>query len=532
MDLRFYITLFLRRVHWFVLVLMLGTVAGIILARMLPTVYRAEALLVVESEQIPGDLAASTVQTQAREQLQIVQQRILARDTLLEMANRLQIYAGQNQRGLPQGAMNADEIVTDLRERITIVTTGGAVPRGPVQATLVRVGFEAQSAALSALVANEVVTLILREDVAMRTGTARQTLEFFEQEVARLDQELARRNAAILEFKETHRDALNDSLEFRRNQLVALQERLVLTAREETDLRAQRARLMRLHDASVSIDGTRPAQSLTPEQRQLQALRDQMSTLVAVLSPENPRVKLLAAQIAGLEAVVAQQTVATGDVDAAGVALSAYDIQMAEMDGRLTFLAQLQTDIQARVAELETTINATPANAVALETLQRDYENVRAQYDSAVAKRARAETGDVIEALSKGERISVIEQAVAPRDPVSPNRPLIAVAGVGGGFVLGLVLVAAIELLRSGIRRPVDLVNRLGITPFATLPFLDTLAEKRRRRWRAVLVALALITAVAGLAWGVDTYYMPLDQLLARVVDRLGSLYVAHPAVT
>ena len=61
MDLRFYATLFLRRLHWFILVVILCSAIGITLARMLPTVYSAEARLVVESEQIPDELAASTV---------------------------------------------------------------------------------------------------------------------------------------------------------------------------------------------------------------------------------------------------------------------------------------------------------------------------------------------------------------------------------------------------------------------------------------------------------------------------------------
>jgi uncharacterized protein involved in exopolysaccharide biosynthesis len=91
--LKFYFSLFLRRLHYFLIVLTLGTVVGLTLAWMLPPVYMAEARLVVESEQIPGELAASTVQIAATEQLQIIQQRILTRDTLIEMANRLQIYA-------------------------------------------------------------------------------------------------------------------------------------------------------------------------------------------------------------------------------------------------------------------------------------------------------------------------------------------------------------------------------------------------------------------------------------------------------
>ena len=172
MDFRFYLSLFLRRLHWFIIVAVLVSGVGIALARYLPTVYIAQAMLVVESEQIPDNLAASTVQTQATEQLQIIQQRILTRDTLIDMANRLQIYAPAS--GKPAPPMDADKLVEDLRKRIKIITSGGTVAGTVAQATLVAVSFEAPTAALAASVTNDVVTQILKTDVEMRTGSARQ----------------------------------------------------------------------------------------------------------------------------------------------------------------------------------------------------------------------------------------------------------------------------------------------------------------------------------------------------------------------
>ncbi len=77
------------------LLVALGGGIGITLAIVLPPVYRAEALLIVESQQIPDELAATTVQNETTEQLQIIQQRILTRDSLLEMANRLNVYAAR-----------------------------------------------------------------------------------------------------------------------------------------------------------------------------------------------------------------------------------------------------------------------------------------------------------------------------------------------------------------------------------------------------------------------------------------------------
>ena len=63
MDLRFYLSLFLRRLPWFLLLFAIGSGVGLTLSRVLPPVYVASAKLVVETEQIPDELAPSTVRT-------------------------------------------------------------------------------------------------------------------------------------------------------------------------------------------------------------------------------------------------------------------------------------------------------------------------------------------------------------------------------------------------------------------------------------------------------------------------------------
>jgi uncharacterized protein involved in exopolysaccharide biosynthesis len=521
MDLKFYLSLFLRRLPYFLIFVALGTALGVTLARILPPVYLAEARLVVESEQIPDELAASTVRTEASEQLEIIQQRILTRDRLLEMANRLQIYAAAP--GDTARRLAPDEIVEDLRARIRIVTTGGAL-RGQVQATIVTVSFEAPSAALSATVTNEVVTMILQENISMRTTVAGQTLEFFVQEVTRLDQELARRGAAILSFKEANKDALPDSLEFRRNQQAAAQERLLQMDRDTAALKDRRAQLTQVYEATGRVVEA-PVETLSPEEAQLKTLRDDRAAALAVLSPENPKVKIIDAQIASLEAVVAAQTAArtpAPDAPVVDPARAVYEMQLADIDGQIAFLDTQRTAIATELDGLRTSIEATPGNAIALDTLERDYANTRAQYDQASANKARAETGDIIEALAKGQRISVIEQAIAPREPQSPNRPLIAAGGVGGGIALGIGMVVLMELLNSAIRRPQDLVAKLGITPFATLPLMRTRRQVRQRRTIILLAFAVVILAIPAGLWALDTYYRPLDLLIDQFLSRLG----------
>ncbi|PLL10749.1 lipopolysaccharide biosynthesis protein [Tabrizicola sp. TH137] len=464
MDLRFYLSRFLRQVHWFLLVVVVFAAAGFVAARVLPTVYVASALLVVESEQIPDALAQSTVQTQASEQLQIIEQRILARDKLLDVADRLRIY--EVVRPGAERPLTAGEIVADMRSRVDINTTFDRGGSGRAQATLVRVSFDSPEAQLAAAVTNELVTLILEEDVAMRTVVARQTLEFFQQEVERLEQAMAERSGAILAFKEKNLSALPDSLEFRREELTRVQARVAELEREEAAISEQIDRLARLRSSTTAA--------------------------------------------------------ATGEATAGTTGgVTTRDIRRDDLVTQLGFVTDEKARLEARVLELTTSISQTPGNAVLLEALEREYSNIRSQYDQAVSNRAKAETGETIEALSKGQRITVIEQAVAPDAPTKPNRPKIMAAGIGAGMMAGLGLVAVLEFLRGAVRRPADLTSALGITPLATLPYVPTLAEKRRNRMLAVGgVVILILTIVLGI-WLVHTQVMPLDLIMENLRARL-----------
>ncbi len=508
LDIGFYVSRFFSRLHYFLLFSVLGAGLGLGLALTLPPVYRAEAVLVVESPQIPGELAESTVQASAIELLGIIQQHIMSRANLLDLARENAIY-----RDSPE--MTPDLIVENMRERVEIVLPPAWQVRTADTASFVRVSFPASDPELSARVTNAIVTQILEESVELRTATTGQTLDFFEQEVARLGEDLGRAGARILEFQMQNREALPDSLEFRRNRQTTLQERLLQTERELASLRDRRDRLVELYDRTGRVDIAE--EMLSPEERQLQQLRSELASALVVYSPSNPRVTLLEARVAQLEEQLALEAGENPDLG-----LTAFDIQVGDIDAQMEFLAEQVEMIEAELAELQRTIDATPGNAVALSALERDYENIQLQYNQAVERQSAAATGDRIEVLSRGQRVTVIEQAGIPSEPDSPNRKMIMAAGAGGGIALGAAVVVILEFLTSTIQRPAELTNRLGITPFATIPYISTRGEILRRRlliWGIVILILAGIPAAL---YVVHVHYLPLDLLAGQALDSLG----------
>lgn len=499
-ELRFYAALFARRIHWLLLAVLLGALVGLAAGRMITPIYEARALLVVEGDRIPDRLAASTAHTDTNAKLQVIRKRVLSRESLLDMARRMALFPDLRTE---TGARDADAVFEALKNSVAIEISEQSRSRSaPKDATFMTVSFRAGAPARAARVANELVTRILKEDAAIRTKAARDTLDFFSREVDRLEAELSKSSAAILQFKQENGDALPEELPLLRDRLAAVQAdaetRLAHVNETETEI----DRLVRLREAAgrkVDRDAIYP-----PAARELSRLEAQRDALKPLLPADDARLAALGAQIQELSQQ-AQLPLPK--------AKSAFENRLRELTDAL-FVAQAAGEAaDLKMTQLREAMAKVPANASALEALRRDHDNLADQYDSAVQARAVAETGDTIESLAKGEKLTVIDQAVAPGEPVKPNRKTLALAGVGVGLLLGLVAIALKELLSTGIRRPEDLQRHLGIAAFATLPYLSAPEDARRRRRNIVVSGSMVGGAFIAVVVLFSAFYMPLDRL-------------------
>lgn len=530
-EVKFYLSVFMRRLPWFLMVAILITATAVMVAVSLPPAYVSQMRLVVESPQIPEELAISTVRTPALEQLQIIEQRLLTRENLLDIARQLRVFDDIT-------SMTPDEIVTAMRARTKIQMVSGRD-----RATLMTVSFEASDPRNAAGVLNEYLNLIQESDAEFRRGRAGETLAFFRQEVQRLGEEIDGQSAEILALKQSNSTALPESLNFRMSQRDDLQDQLLDIDRDISRFRNQRDRLVQIYEATgqarASGGGGGDAPQ-SPEEALLIQLESELTALLATFSEENPKVKLMRARIERLKAEIADKAAAAeaeaeaqqgagedGTTPPAGTTLrpgaqAALAIQLSEIDSEIAILEGQKVAIEEEIGVLDETIERTPEVAIALSEMERAQEILIRQYTAAEDRLAKAQTGELIESRSRGQRISVIEQPNIPDDPTKPNRVKIAGAGGALGIMAGLGLVMLLEFLNTSVRRPEDLVSRLGVTPFTTIPYIRTRSQQFRQRSLKALMLLAIVVGIPAAVYAVHIYYLPIDLVADKVMDKLG----------
>lgn len=514
-HLRFYWHLLTRRMPVMAFLVVATTAGGLFLAAGLPTTYVSQARLLVQGQSISEDLATSTVQIEALEEVQLLREQVLTRANMIEIATRLNVFENLSD-------MNPSQVHDAMQRATTVNTQGGSSRRGGGSPVLLTFEFTAREAQIAADVLNEYVTQVLAASVRLRTGQAGETLSFFEQEVQRLGDELERRSTRITEFQRENADALPADQEFRLQRQSLLQERLAAAERERRELDDTRERTIQIFET-----GAAPQSNLSPDQQLLRDLQDQLSEDLLVFSETSTRVEILQLRIQRLEERIALQAEnAVPDSAASEETEEPVDpllaLQLAEIDTRIETLENV---IEQATRELETVTDAiarAPLNTIQLERLEREYENVQLQFENARRALAQASIGERLEVGGRGQRITLLEPPVVPSRPASPNRLLIAAGSFGLGIGLAVAFFVLMELLNRSVRRPAELVKALGVTPFATLPMVETARGKLLRRSFMIAKLAIFVVGVPVALWAVNEFYMPLDQLSEIVLTRLG----------
>ena len=522
-DLRSYLNILQRRYLYLLIPAIVVFALTFTVAILLPPIYLATAKILVESQQIPTDLARPTVTSDALERLQIIQQRLTTRDNLLDIARKF------NLRPSHGGSISPSDLVDFVRESTSIgqiaVSTGRS-RRNQKQAIAFKVSYESRSPNTAAGVANELVGLILEQNIRSRTSRASETLKFFREQVNTLQQKIVSLESQIVEFKSKNEATLPDSLEYRRGAMTQLRTEIAEIASKIVTLEGQRDLLLR--SPNTIVEGF----SADPTISELDKLQLQLVQLRGLYTDSHPNVRSVKQQIAALQTAL-QNTPKSGTArkqdgknlwsnGKAPANVNSANTSRSQVIGRQVELLKKQRDeLQVRFDDVNKSVLQTPQVEIALNSLLREHENLQSRFNQAKLKMAEAETGERLEEDRQSERFEIIEQAAVPTKPEKPNRVRIILVGLFASIAAGVGLVLLMEMLDQSVRTSQDLEKRLSVRPIAVIPYISTREEvAARRRNIKLLMAGSAASIVVGLGL-IHAFYLPLQLVIEKVLIRL-----------
>jgi uncharacterized protein involved in exopolysaccharide biosynthesis len=262
--------------------------------------------------------------------------------------------------------------------------------------------------------------------------------------------------------------------------------------------------------------------------------KDELAQLRSQFSDKYPDVVQLTAEVAALEREIALAKRAEPKPGASAAAspvtslgpMTPYVLRLKEA------LAEVQTDLKVlkteegrlreSIAVYQARVDNVPRREQEFKELSRDYESTRELYGSLLKRYEEAQLAESMEQRQKGEQFKVLDPAIARLQPAAPNRlKLLLMAVVGSiGLAFGAVLLA--EQIDTSFHDLDDLRSFSNVPVLASIPWIVTRSEVRRRRWRMRLAVSATVTGLAvivGLAYFVAHGNEHLIMLMTRMVS-------------
>ncbi len=570
LDFGDYLAAFWRRRRMIFLVAGIVLLLGVITAVVWPSTYQASSTILIEEQEIPSDLIQSTVTSYASQRIQVISQRVMSRTNLLKVIEKYNLY--ERERRLN----TIEEVLSDMRDDISIDMINADVmdPRTgrPTAATIAfKLGFASDDPQQALKVANELTTLYLDENLKSRNEKAAETYDFLTVESSRLSEEISRLEKSLAEFKERNittlpelRDLNTQILERTERELTDLDTQIrgleerkvylggqlaVLDPYGSHDTLSPSARLEALRTQYISLASryspdhpdiirtkneikaleleTGQTASSGDLQAQLRTLRDELTKAKQTYTAEHPDVKNLTRQIATLEQELKQVSSSPAanlpPPKADNPAYVTLSTQLEAANSEIRSLRVKRGQLVAKVAEYEKRLEQTPKSEQEYRGIARDLDNSTKRYQEIKAKQMTAEVAQQMEKERKGEKFTLIDPAILPEEPISPNRGAIIFLSLVLALGTGLGSAAVRESLDNAVRGVKGLTTVLQIAPLAVIPYLKNEAESsshKRRRWYLLMAAVAGIAIVLL----VVQYNTPLDVLWFKGMRKVDTL--------
>lgn len=353
-------------------------------------------------------------------------------------------------------------LATEIVNENTIVS--------PVRgSSVIDVGYEAPNPALAAEVANQIAERFIETNLTRRyeaTAYARQFLQNRLNAVrARLEEserrasQYARQQGLITIVSSTQGGEVSSEQSLVTADLAQLSSQLAL---------ARAARERAEGDFRASTGGSAAERALTNEtvsqlRRQRGELTGELRKLESDFGPQYPRVVALRAQLEELDQQISQEE---------GVVRSGVNQDLRD---RFAQALAAERGLQSRVDELKSDVLDQQQRSIQFNIIQRDVDTNRALYEALLQRFKEIGVAGGVGT----NNVSVVDPALPPEDPSSPNLPLNLALGLLVGLMLGAGAAVVLEQLAESVILPAEFQRKLGVPLLGSTPLTRTASGRK-----------------------------------------------------
>ncbi|MGN6497982.1 MAG: XrtA system polysaccharide chain length determinant [Tsuneonella sp.] len=331
---------------------------------------------------------------------------------------------------------------------------------------------DAQNAKLAQDVVQKLIDIFREENVAGNRGDVAQTLVFLDQQLDQRKTELEAAEQKRMAFEAAHPELIGGT--------GALSARLANSQQEmrgvDADLAAAQSALAAINGqlagtprTIAGVGGGGASAALAQAQAQLTGMESRG------LTDSHPDVVALKKQISLLQRQAAAEGGGGGMPNPAYTSLISIKAEReANVQALSARKAALQADLTGAMADQATE----PTVAAEANRISRDYEVLKTKYDQLLNDREEMKLRGQVENERSSFKFDVVDPPSMPRQPASPNRPLLLFGVLIAGLAAGVGAAFGIGKLRSTFATTAGLGRAMELPVLGAIS--DTLTEARR----------------------------------------------------
>lgn len=430
-DFKKYLLLLSRRKELFVVVALLIMTVVTVVSFVLPKKYEAKSTVFIEKNVISELVKGLTVTPSMEDTIKVLTYAITSRTLLAKTIDNVDMNLTSK-----NGADNED-VVKKLQQNIDVQVK---------DKNLFIISYKDSNPRVAQDVVNTLVRLYIEENTSSKRGESYDATKFLSEQISTFKTKLDKAQDEVNAYKRDKGAAIS-----------------IDEGKLFQDINASQQKLIDLELRRHQLEGMRQVTKKTsdPLRSKLLALQKQLHELQAQYTDSYPEVLTVKAEIEAIK----EQMRASGSGQT-------YDSnEVAKVDSEIAAIKTSEDGLRRNIASNQALLRNIPAAKAELDKLELEKNNQKNIYDQLFARHGQSEVSKQMEVQDKSTTFRIVDPAVLPMSPISPNRLAIMLMGIVGGFAGSFGVLLLLEQMDTSVK-DANFVKGFGVPVLAVIPHM------------------------------------------------------------
>jgi len=442
-----YLRLVSKKKYLFVILALLIMTGVVVTSYLLPERYEAKSTVFIEKSVISDLVRGIAISPSFDDKLRVLTYAMKSRTLLLKVLNDLDLNVNSQNNGQLENMVREFQANTDVRLKD--------------KEGLFTITFNSENPRIARDYVNALVRRYIEENITSKREESYGATNFLGEQISTIKVKLEEAETTVNNYKREKGSTL------------AQDEGSLLAAIGDAQ--------QKIDEITIKRHQLESLQGLTrrndPLKGRLAALQKKQQELGLVYTDNHPEVVDTKYEIAAVK-----QLIKSG-----GAARSEFvdnpSMEMERISMELSSLRAAENNQRRFIATKQALLRSIPAAKTGLEELEREKNSQKMLYEQLMVRHGQSEVAKQMEVQDKATTFRIVDPAVLPTKPYSPQRIKIILLGIVGGVVASFGFLLLLDQLDNSVRN-VESLKSLGIPVLAVVPTIENPVEVEATRKR------------------------------------------------